>query len=78
MKDVIDFIQTPKYHNFFAEKKLTNNLIKRCIIEPFCSKFINKENSKEIEKSLTENMETLKLMNEILAHLTKDDLGTEH
>ncbi len=37
MTDIIEYVQSPQYNNFFKEfdKKLTKNILKRCVVEPF-------------------------------------------
>ena len=44
MIDIIEYIQCPQYNNFFKEfdKKLTKNILKRCIIEPFAERIMKK------------------------------------
>ena len=39
---IVAFLNTPTYNNYFKknDKKLTKNTIKRCIVEPFCEKFM--------------------------------------
>lgn len=42
MIDIIEYIQSPSYNNFFKEfdKKLTKNILKRCIVEPFADRIM--------------------------------------
>lgn len=41
-RQIVAYLQTPSYVNFYKchDKKLTKNTIKRCVIEPFCDKFM--------------------------------------
>lgn len=41
---IIDYIGSPQYNNFFKEfdKKLTKNLLKRCIVDPFAERIMKK------------------------------------
>ena len=47
MRQVITFMQTPVYANFYAnyDRKLSKNLVKRCFLEPFSDKFLKTDES---------------------------------
>ena len=42
MIEIIEYIQSPTYNNFFKDfdKKLTKNILKRCIVEPFADRIM--------------------------------------
>jgi len=39
---IVGFLITPTYANYYKknDKKLTKNTVKRCVVEPFCEKFM--------------------------------------
>lgn len=45
MIEIIEYIQSPSYNNFFKEfdRKLTKNILKRCIVEPFADRIMRKK-----------------------------------
>ena len=56
MTDIIEYVQSPQYNNFFKEfdKKLTKNILKRCVVEPF-----NERIMKKCLRSKSENEQVL-------------------
>ena len=44
MIELIEYIQTPAYINYFQnyDKKLTKNILKRCIVEVICERILGK------------------------------------
>jgi len=44
MIQIIEYIQTPQYNNFFKEfdKKLSKNVLKRCVVDPFSERIMKK------------------------------------
>jgi hypothetical protein len=46
MRDIVGYLQTPTFINFYKkyDKKLTKNMAKRCIVEPFCDKIMKNTN----------------------------------
>jgi hypothetical protein len=66
MKQIIEFIQTPLFIQFYHERKLVLNLIKRCILEPFCAKFGNKEDTETEKERLAANIKHIQNMNYVL------------
>ena len=49
MKEIVEYLHSPHYINMFKkyDKKLTKNMVKRCIIEPFCDKFLKRRDLTE-------------------------------
>lgn len=47
MRHLAEFLITPAYINYFKkyDKKLSKNLVKRCIVEPFTSKLMKSATS---------------------------------
>lgn len=41
-RQIVAYLHTPAYINYYKchDKKLTKNTVKRCVIEPFCEKFM--------------------------------------
>ena len=78
MKDVLEFIMTPLYHNFFGERKLTHNLVKRCLIRPFCDKLMFQEEGQQPQVfKLRNNSDAVQKINESMAYFTKEELRTD-
>jgi deoxyhypusine synthase len=48
---IVKYLSTPSYNNYFKvhDKKLTKNTIKRCVVDPFCEKFMKVNDSKIVE-----------------------------
>jgi len=44
MQGIVEYLHSPHYINMFKkyDKKLTKNMIKRCVVEQFCDKFLKK------------------------------------
>ena len=45
------YLSTPSYTNYYKvhDKKLTKNTIKRCVIDPFCEKFMKMSDNQVVE-----------------------------
>lgn len=45
MSEIMDYLQTPGYQNYFAQydKKLTKNVLKRCIVEVIAERILCKK-----------------------------------
>lgn len=62
MRKLVEFLTTAAYHNYFKkyDKKLTKNIVKRCVIEPFSDKFMKSKEQQnegqEIGNSETSSM----------------------
>lgn len=39
---IVAYLHTPAYINYYKchDKKLTKNTVKRCVVEPFCEKYM--------------------------------------
>ena len=82
MIDIIEYIQSPQYHNFFKEfdKKLTKNILKRCVVEPFNDRIMKKSQRPNSEGNMVEATEvefcpedTIEMLNTLLKELFKID-----
>ena len=53
MNEIVQFLHSPLYHNFFKskDKKLTKNMVKRCVVDPFRDKFMKKREDSTYEIS---------------------------
>ena len=80
MKQIVEFMHSPLYINMFKnkDKKLTKNMIKRCVVEPFCDKIMknNESNGFEISR-FNSQTHIFKNLNEIFIQLDKFDLLTD-
>ena len=81
MMKTIDYVQTAQYNNYFKEfdKKLTKNILKRCVVEPFAERIMQKVTTEEGDNEtglgeirLFEHDEsTIQQLNEVLKGLLK-------
>ena len=41
-RQIVAYLHSPAYVNYYkgSDKKLTKNMVKRCILEPFCEKYM--------------------------------------
>ena len=48
-RQIVAYLHTPQYVNYYKsqDKKLTKNTVKRCVLEPFCEKFMKVHGSEE-------------------------------
>ena len=65
MNDIIEYVKSPQFNNFFKEydKKLTKNVLKRCVIDPFTERIMRKDATEEEKNELeiiVENEENIK------------------
>jgi len=61
---ILEYSESPSYKNYFAkfDKKLTKNLVKRCVVEPLCEKFLVKlEAEEEVEDEEKKDVATEQL-----------------
>ena len=44
MNEIIDYVKSPQFNNFYREfdKKLTKNVLKRCVVDPFTERIMKK------------------------------------
>jgi len=54
MNSIIDYVKSAQFNNFFKEfdKKLTKNVLKRCVIDPFTERIMKKASSPEEKDEL--------------------------
>ena len=47
MSMTVEFLHTPTYINYYKnyDRKLTKNMVKRCVVEPFSNKFMKHDGS---------------------------------
>ena len=80
MHDITEFLETSLYLNYFAkyDKKLTKNIVKRCLIKPFKGKIMKQRvpGGYQIERFL-DITDILTNINKILTKLELGQLLTE-
>jgi hypothetical protein len=80
MSDFVDYVVSPAYHNYYSnyDKKLTKNIVKRCVIEPFVDKFMKKKESQGYEIGrFKEQLVTLNTLHKALITVGQQDLLTD-
>jgi len=74
-KEILEYIQTPQYNNFFKQfdKKLTKNLLKRCVIDPLATLVSSHPiKDKALIVALNNLLEELMSVNQLLTPNLKD------
>lgn len=74
MDSIIDYIKSAQFNNFFKkfDKKLTKNVLKRCVINPFTERIMKKASSPEEKDEieiLAANEQNIKALNKVLINL---------
>ena len=82
----MNFIQTPLYAQFYKplDRKLTKNLVKRCLVIPFCFQFMALAFQPQAEQpqqflieSILEDPQAISQLNHALTQLVKDEFKKE-
>lgn len=56
MIEIMNYVQSPQYQNYFAQfdKKLTKNILKRCIVEVIAERILSKKSRDEHDETQPE------------------------
>ncbi len=80
MAELVEYLHTPQYINFFKnyDKKLTKNMVKRCVVEPFCDKFLKAKMGEEPEIARWKEGVAIEQVGKLLIEVNQYDMLTEN